>query len=403
MVPRVPKYRKHPNGQAFVEHRSIPTKSHRLYLGKFGSPESKAAYERVVRQILAGSYSPPVPDVSGPLATISDLLLQYLDYVERRYSRNGKPTRRLFDIRDNLRPLWLLFGDTPAIEFGPRALRSLQQALVDARQVIVEGDPPQVTLRRRYARSHINQLIQRTKGFFRWCCADERLPPEHYHKLLCVEGIQPGQTSAREPERVRAVPRAWVNATLPFLSRTVRAMVEIQLACGMRPNEVCSMRTCDINTSGPVWLYMPERHKTAHHGYTLVKAIPKATQAILRPFLSTNLTEYIFSPRKAETERLGHCPDRGTRAVRDHYDTDSYRRAINYGLAKAARKGVEIPHWHPNQLRHLIATEISQKFGQQVAQRWLGHADLETTSIYTEADVAELITIATKLDRLATG
>jgi len=29
-----PKYRRHPNGQAFVYHRSMATKSHRMFFGK---------------------------------------------------------------------------------------------------------------------------------------------------------------------------------------------------------------------------------------------------------------------------------------------------------------------------------------------------------------------------------
>ena len=45
----LPKYRRHSNGQAFVQHKSILTRDHRLYLGKYGSPESQRRY----RQFLA--------------------------------------------------------------------------------------------------------------------------------------------------------------------------------------------------------------------------------------------------------------------------------------------------------------------------------------------------------------
>ncbi|NLX99529.1 MAG: hypothetical protein GXY83_25620 [Rhodopirellula sp.] len=37
-----PKYRRHPNGQAFVEHQSIPGRDHRLYLGLHRSEDRTA-------------------------------------------------------------------------------------------------------------------------------------------------------------------------------------------------------------------------------------------------------------------------------------------------------------------------------------------------------------------------
>ena len=57
----------------------------------------------------------------------------------------------------------------------------------------------------------------------------------------------------------------------------------------------------------------------------------------------------------------------------------------------------KIPHWTPNQLRHAIATEVSARIGEQASQRYLGHARLETTSIYTAAHERELIEIASQL------
>jgi hypothetical protein len=38
-------------------------------------------------------------------------------------------------------------------------------------------------------------------------------------------------------------------------------------------------------------------------------------------------------------------------------------RAINHGLDAAARAGVIIPHWHPNQLRHASGTQVAQAMG----------------------------------------
>ena len=67
---------------------------------------------------------------------------------------------------------------------------------------------------------------------------------------------------------------------------------------------------------------------------------------------------------------------------------------------RAERAGVSVPHWHPMQLRHSIATKLSRALGQQKAQRWLGHTNLKTTDIYVEREVSELIEIAHHVDRL---
>ena len=44
-------------------------------------------------------------------------------------------------------------------------------------------------------------------------------------------------------------------------------MALVQLETGMRPGEMVSMRTIDLDTTGKVWLYRPAQHKTAHHGH----------------------------------------------------------------------------------------------------------------------------------------
>ena len=57
----------------------------------------------------------------------------------------------------------------------------------------------------------------------------------------------------------------------------------------------------------------------------------------------------------------------------ERYDTNSYRRAIEYGLKKAKKAGFAVPHWHPHQLRHNRGTEVRRKYGIEAAQVSLGH------------------------------
>jgi site-specific recombinase XerC len=72
------------------------------------------------------------------------------------------------------------------------------------------------------------------------------------------------------------------------------------------------------------------------------------------------------------------------RPKQERYDVASYRRAIEYGIAKARRHGIEIPHWHPHQLRHSFATLVRQRYGIEGAQVALGHARADVTQVYAE-------------------
>jgi len=71
--------------------------------------------------------------------------------------------------------------------------------------------------------------------------------------------------------------------------------------------------------------------------------------------------------------------------------TDSYRKAIDYGIKAAGREpgGEHVRHWHPHQLRHNAATRIRKEFGLEAAQAVLGHSSAAITQIYAERDQAK--------------
>jgi len=95
----------------------------------------------------------------------------------------------------------------------------------------------------------------------------------------------------------------------------------------------------------------------------------------------------------------------------DRYDTDAYRRAIEYAIAAANRavakvaeaEGREvsendlIPHWHPHQLRHTAATIVRREMGLDAAWALLGHRSLGITDTYAELDQAPAVEAARKL------
>lgn len=391
---RVPKYRKNGDGRAFVEHQT-----QRTYLGIWGTPESKRAY----RHFLLTIFEEPVQIVVPARAKIAEVCLQYLDWAETYYQIDGVPSQEFLNVRSALGDFVDLFGNRPASELGPRLILKLQDALVEAD----------------YARTTINGRVSRVKRALRWCASREIIPGSVAESIWTVDGLHKGRTRAREPKPVKPVPAEVVAATLPFLSPIVAAMVQVQYLCGMRPQDVCAMRLMDIDRSSSIWIYRPESHKNTWRGKELIKAVPPAAQQLLEPFLDRADDVYLFSPRESiawwnqqrsrktrqfpceiravEKRKKLTMKRRGGRPLSSRYSTCSYGKSIVVAVEKANKAGASVPVWHPNQLRHSIATKLRKLLGQQAAQAWLGHAKIDTTALYAEVQEDELRQISERL------
>jgi integrase len=272
---------------------------------------------------------------------------------------------------------------------------------------------------------------------------NELLPVTTYTALATVAGLEQGRTDARESEPVGPVDDAVVDATIAHLNRHVRGLIEIQRLTGCRPGEACSIRRCDIDTSGTVWTYRPPHHKTKHKRKSRVIAIGPKAQALLKEFFTDDVTDYLFSPRRAvaevraqqsanrktprwpshmarnEAKRVGEARKRAPRA---RYQRQSYLTAIERACEKAfpppeslaPRKGESrtkwwarltteekeavrqwrrAHSWHPHQLRHAVATEIRKLHGLDAVQVVLGHERAATSEIYAAKNLA----LATKI------
>jgi integrase len=199
---------------------------------------------------------------------------------------------------------------------------------------------------------------------------------------------------------------------------------QLQALTGMRAGEVVTMRPCDLDCTGEIWVYSPAEHKTAHRGFQRQVPLGAKSRAILQPFLLRDPKAFLFSPQEAEDwrneqRRAFRKPNRKTkiypselksrelrkqkakkpsrRPKRSRFDVDSYRRAITYGLEKARKLGVNIPHWHPHQLRHAFATEVRRKYGVEGAQVALGHVHADVTQVYAERNLALASRIASEV------
>jgi integrase len=400
-VPRIPTYRLHKaSGRA-----AVTLGGRHYYLGRHGTPESWAEYHRLVAEWLATGRHPRVAGrAPGAGPTVEQVAAAYLEFAYHHYVMDGRPTGEPGNIQLALRPARRLYGHTPARDFGPLRLKTVRQEMIDSG----------------LCRNEVNRRFERVLGAFRWALEEELIPASTFEALRIVPLLRPGQAGVRESEPVRPVDDASVDAIRPYVSRQVWAMVELQRLTGMRPGEARCLRTQDVDTSGPIWVYTPATHKMQAFGRQRRIQLGPLAQEVLRPWLRGEPTAFLFQPREAVAEyraaralvRKGRYQPRPPRrrggrgrphvVAGQQYSKNTYRAAITYGIAKANREaertgGARVPHWHPNQLRHAAATRIRREFGLDAARAVLGHHSIVTAKAYVELDEAKAAEIMRRI------
>ena len=359
------------------------------YLGIYGSPKSHERYQRAIAEYLGNGDSRKVLELSarsrGADLTVVELIAAYWEHAQTYYLKNGEPTSEQNSLRLALRPLKLLYGTTPVSEFGPLALEVVRERMID------DG----------ITRKRINQHVQRIRRMFEWGVSKEMIPVEVFQALTTLKGLRKGRSKAKESQPVQPVDWPNVEKVLPFLSTQIQAMIKFQYLVGCRPEEVTTVRPCDIfDRNQDVWEYVPNSHKTEHHDRQRRIFIGKLARAILVPWLDREQMAYCFSPIEArdafdaqrrKNRKTPHTPtSRNRRRNRkprkrpgDHYTTASYGQAIR----KACKK-TGTDNWSPNQLRHARGTDIRKGYGLEASQVVLGHSKADVTQIYAERDFA---------------
>lgn len=400
---RIPSYRLHrSSGQAVVTISGID-----YYLGRHGTKASEREYDRLVSEWLESGRSPSFGAAASELS-IAELLLGYLKHAKDYYGDG--PRGEYANMKRAASEVKRLYARTRVVDFGPLQLKAV-------RRQFVEGG---------VSRTYANACTRRVVRIFRWGVAEGLLPAAVPDALAAVPGLRAGRGEARETAKVRAVPIATVQETLPHLSTVVRAMVEFQRLTGCRPGEVCKLRAGDVRRDGKVWEAELSDHKTAHLGKTRVLFIGPRAQEVLTPYLLRPADAYCFDPRETLNQRRERdsarrktplsCGNRpGTnrkpkprRQPKDHYTTQSYARAIARAcelafpapedLDKDALKAWRREHtWSPNQLRHLLATEVRREHGLEASKVLLGHSAIGVTQHYAELDRTKALEIAAKI------
>lgn len=413
----IPSYRFHKaRGCAVV---TIDGKDH--YLGSFESRESRDKYDRLIAEWLERGRCSPGPilgtvqGVSGPGVTINQLILSYWHHSQEFYCSSPS---ELVKIKLAVRPLRRLYGMTPAVQFGPLALRAVREKMLELQRRTIaprekEGKSEVRVVEYRLSRRTINQRIGLLKRMFKWASGVELVPVTVYQALSTVESLEKGRTAAPDHKKVRPVDQVLIEATLPRVNRHIQGMINFQRLTGARPGEVCRIRESEIDMTGmingiPVWLYRPSQHKNEHRDHDRVIYIGPKAQEVLKAFFTESPEEYLFSPHRATQERYAELrsrrrcklyPSSDSRRKRKpkrkpgrRYTVWTYRQAVQRACKKAG-----ISPWNPHQLRHTAATYLRKEYGVETARIILGHRHLSATEIYAEPSQRQAMEVMAKL------
>ena len=373
------------------------------YLGKHGSAECLARYAVLIREYQANDLRvpdgidlnqlvPTMPLVENQAAapiTVRHVAAIYEQHAKQIYDATSKDLARISKLCTEIIEH---YGDLLIDKFGPRALKEQRERWIAA------GNS------RRYCNRLTNGVIRMVKH----AVAEELASPDTWQRLRSLEPLRAGQTTAKEREPIKPVPINQVRATAQFLSPTLKAMLRIHIATGMRPSELCRMRPVDIDRTGDVWMYRPPKHKTASRGKARAIPIVGDAQDALVDYLNRAPDSYCFSPAesmawlraKQRSERAGYGSYRKRKSnpakqPGDCYDSHSYRQSI-----QRAAKVAKVDSWTPYQLRHLAGTIVRDALGPEAAQALLGHANIQMTEHYAKVTERKAIEAARHAPKL---
>jgi integrase len=340
----------------------------RVSLGVYDSPESKAAFQKIMADWDA-AHAERKPTVNTEL-TLSRLAVLFLQHAEGEYRRDGIPTGETANFRQALQNMNNLFHGVRVIDFGPKKLKQLQQALVN------EG----------LAQQTINGRIRRIKQVLEWGVSEELVSVSVSQALKTVHGLRVGKTAAKGPDPKGPVSEAAVNAIKPHVTTPVWGLIQFMLFTGCRPSEAIALRWSEIDTTKPVWTYCPQHHKTAHKGKRRIIVIGPQGQQVLNRLREMSRSDYVFDPQVGFEEfvRKAYGDKAKARKVGDCYTKHGLNSAIRNACDNA-----KIPRWSPGQLRKTRATNARQQSDLETAQQVLGHSSKQTTERhYAEVDLS---------------
>ena len=354
------------------------------YLGRYGSPESKEKYHRLIAESMV---SPSFGMVKNRVS-LCEAIVKFIEFGSGYYTPKENE-----NLHYAMRPMVELLPSLALSDFGVVQYKIIREWWI----------------KRGSSRQYVNSQMKRVLRFAKWLVAEGMADPSLHQALKCIEPLKRGRCNARESEPVKPVSDSDIGAAIKFMPKVLADMVKLHRLIGCRPGELVQIKPAMVDTSGDVWTITISDHKNAWRGKDRIIAVGPKAQAILKPYLDRGLSEYCFSPKEAMQQRqavkhearktpmsCGNKPGtnrkpKPQRAPADCYSTNNYARAVLYACKRA-----KIEPWSPNQLRHAAATQLRKLEGIEAASVILGHSQLNTTEIYAEKNLQAAIVVARK-------
>ena len=382
-----------------------------IYLGKWGTDEAQAAYERfLLNWIKTNRENQPQnqPQPKDPRGgfTVTEMAVAYVAEYRKRPVKNRSDLKTFIRIANRLADV---FPNYEADRFSVRDLETLRDSFQNE-------EFTRMGKQQKRSRTYLNKLISRTKTIFSWGSSKEMVSAETVARIKCLQPLRKGLTTAPEPKPRHLIPTEDYKAVLPFLPAYYKDIVEVLHLTGMRPSEICNMKVSEIEKTKNVWIYRPSSHKTAYQGNNRIVPIGKHAQKILKRHLSgRNEDEYVFTPARA----MKSCWDakRAKRKTpvqpsqqkrdkehqgkyvkyRDRIDPTTIGRVVSAACKKALEAKKISQSWTPYDLRHTAITEVRTKYGAETAQHFAGHSNLDTQRFYDHSALAAASKVAEEI------
>lgn len=249
--------------------------------GKYGSPESREKYGRLIAEHNSLKQSGTFGKTSF---LIEDVLLAYVEYAKVYYKAGSEYE----NLKLAVRPVLQLYGSLPANEFGPAQFRVVRDWWLQDESRSCQ---------------YINKQMKRLIRVVKWAVAQAMLPPETHLAIKCVDPLRKGRCSAREAKKILAVDLSRVNTTIAHMTPVLADMVRFQMLTGCRPGEIVRICPGMIERSGEVWEISLDEHKTSHRGKERTIYVGPQAQAVLSPYLDRAADAVCFSPQESERQR----------------------------------------------------------------------------------------------------
>ncbi len=387
----------------------INGKQKMFYLGEYGSEEAEKKYH----EIAIAYYNTAIHDTSKNDMTLAYLYNQFLDTIEGRKDSESNNLRRsiryavecfgdsltIGDFADDTRSIGILTRYQQYLT--SIALETREDDGADEDDLNKPGRDVVQKVKRQWTYTGVNLVVKKWICVLRWGCRQGILP---FNLFRVLDALKPLTSASGLPrtQEAEAVDDETLLAVMPFMTPTVREMVQIQRGTGMRAKEVCDLLVGDIDTTGVSWIVATNRHKTSNFLKTRYFAFSEAETEILRKRIAgKNPDDHVFSQRenfaelwtenrkkrktpvyKQEREHQERIVDSRLERYHTYFTERSYAQSIRTACGRARRAGIDVKDFAPKSIRHAAYTEYSAKYGVEMASKNAGHTSPRMADVY---------------------